>query len=240
MNLKKTVTSGHLFAYDELNDGFQIVNGNTSFFVKQKNNKLSFSGITEDRLHAFFDHDKKLNLPKELEQHAEIKLVRQDLRQAILTFIMTANNNQKRIKKMMDSFRDLHPKRHIPTTFSEEQLRNIGFGYRAKNVAATNKILTKKFLDKIKKSDYEEQRNLLLTLPGVGPKVADCIMAYSELACPYAFPQDVWVIRAVKRRHKLKSYSYDYVRRFAKKKFGKDASYVQHYYFLEEQKVNHL
>ena len=114
----------------------------------------------------------------------------------------------------------------------------MNFGYRAKSLAKTNKLLTKDFLDKVRNADYETQRELLLTLPGVGPKVADCIMAYSELACPYAFPQDVWVIRAVKRRHKLKSYSYDYVRAFAKKRFKEDASYIQHYYFLEEQRIS--
>jgi len=231
MNLKKTILSGHLFAYDELKDGFRIINNDKEFVVKEP---LRFEGISEQEGKKFFDLERTIENPL---INPEIRLVRQDLRQAIITFIMTANNNQKRIKKMMDSLRELHPKKHLPKEFSEEELRERGFGYRAKTLAATNKQLTKKFLDKIRNAEYEEQRNLLLTLPGVGPKVADCIMAYSELASPYAFPQDVWVTRAMKRRHELKSYTYEHVRQFAKKKFKEEASSVGHNYFLEEQKL---
>lgn len=232
MNLRKTILSGHLFAYDELESGFRIVNNNKEFTVKEP---LVFEGINEEEGRTFFDLKRTFINPL---INPEIRLVRQDLRQAIITFIMTANNNQKRIKKMMDSLRELHPKRYLPEEFTEEQLRERGFGYRAKTLAATNKLLTHEFLEKVKDAEHEEQRELLLTLPGVGPKVADCIMAYSELASPYAFPQDIWVTRAMKRRHKLKSYSYEYVRKFAKKKFKEEASYVGHNYFLEEQTIS--
>lgn len=235
---KKTLLAGHFFCYDEQTDGsYVVINGNKQYIIRADDNYTSWS----QELQEFFDLKKDLdNIPEELHIYSDVRLVRQELRQAIITFITTANNNQKRIKKLLDALRtqgeEIAPNiRALPEKFSEEQLRNLGFGYRAKTLAATNKLLTKEFLEQIKSSKAEEQRRLLLSLPGVGPKVADCIMAYSELACPYAFPQDVWVMRAVKRRHKLTNYSYEYVRSFAKKRFKEDASYVQHYYFLDEQ-----
>ena len=232
-----TIKAGHFFCYDEDNNTITIINGKKHYVINKKTKRIP------QELEEFFDLNKNFSF---LEQHPElqpynnIRLVRQDLRQAILTFITTANNNQKRIKKLLDALRSLGEElspgvKTLPKDFSEEQLRNLGFGYRAKTLAQTNQLLTEEFLEKIRQSNEEEQRALLLTLPGVGPKVADCILAYSELASPYAFPQDVWVLRAVKRRHKLKNYSYNYVRAFAKKRFKEHASYIQHYYFLDEQ-----
>ena len=81
-----------------------------------------------------------------------------------------------------------------------QDLRNLGLGFRDKRVYETTKIIVNKQLD-LEKLKQEKQINkvkeILLTLPGIGPKVADCIMLFSTLKCLEVFPIDVWVKRVM-------------------------------------------
>jgi N-glycosylase/DNA lyase len=65
----------------------------------------------------------------------------------------------------------------------EETLRKLGFGYRAKYIANTAKAIHtldhgEEWLMGLRKLSYEEAHNALLTLQGVGPKVADCVVSW--------------------------------------------------------------
>ena len=245
-DLAATVRSGHLFAYDDLGKGkFRVINGNKSFVVEQKKSLLRYSGITEKELLFFFDLDldvaalqrrlgKDRALRPLLVRYKEIRLVRQDVRQAILTFILSSNNNQKRIKGMVDRHRACVAR-------SEMEYVRLGFGYRAPWIAAAEARLSPSFLATLRSLDYDDAKSLLLSLPGVGPKVADCVLAYSELARGEAFPADVWVKRALKRWYpsyfRDKPLTDKNIRLFAQKKFGDDAAYAQHYLFLAAQEL---
>lgn len=232
-DLKKTITSGHFFSYEEKDDGYDVLDG-TKFFVKQNNNKLYYNTTTK-HIKRFFNLDKDLSklyrtkdpiLKKAIEQNKGVRLIHADLRTTIISFILSSNNNMKRIKKMVDFLRKRKFK--IP---SEQILREAGFGYRAKYLAESNKLMTKTFLEELKKMDFHKARETLMILPGVGPKVADCILAYSELAMP-AFPVDVWVGRA------LEWYGLKNDKNLIKevhKRWGEDAAYVQHYLFMAAQ-----
>ena len=80
----------------------------------------------------------------------------------------------------------------------ETKLRNLGFGYRAKYIAkAASDILNKggvKWLDSLTKLSYPEAHEELIKLPGIGPKVGDCIclMALNFLE---AVPVDTHIIQ---------------------------------------------
>jgi N-glycosylase/DNA lyase len=77
----------------------------------------------------------------------------------------------------------------------------------------------------------DEARNELLKLPGVGRKIADCVLLFAY-GFQSAFPLDVWVLRALrelyfpKRRVKL-----DRLQRFSQTNFGPNAGYAQQYLF---------
>ena len=135
-DLKKTITSGHFFSYEEKNDGYLIYN-NKEFFVKQEKNKLFYEGISKKDLIFFFDLDKDLSklyttkdpiLKKAIKQNKGVRLVRANLRITIISFILSSNNNMKRIKKMVDFLRK--KKFKIP---SEQILRDTGFGYSSRS-----------------------------------------------------------------------------------------------------------
>ncbi len=83
--------------------------------------------------------------------------------------------------------------------------------------------------------NYEIVRNMLLELPGVGPKVADCILLFSTLKKLEAFPIDVWVKRVVEelyfdKENNLKITNDD-INKLAKEKYGELAGIAQQYLF---------
>ncbi|KAI8806786.1 DNA glycosylase [Cladochytrium replicatum] len=129
-----------------------------------------------------------------------VRVLRQDPEENLLSFLCTQNNNIKRITGMIDRLcerygkfvaevQDVGLKFHeFPEPSSlihddaEQQLRDLGFGYRAKYIYGTAKTLVENgepWLKSLRSVDYETARAELLKLPGVGPKVADCVCLFS-------------------------------------------------------------
>ena len=142
-----------------------------------------------------------------------IRILNQDLWETIISFIISANNNIPRIKKIIERLSINYGKKidfkgteyySFPTPeqlskASIQDLRNLGLGFRDERVYnTTRKILSKEIdLDIIKKlNNTEKMREELLKLDGVGPKVADCILLFS-LKRRDVFPIDVWVRRVM-------------------------------------------
>jgi N-glycosylase/DNA lyase len=127
-----------------------------------------------------------------------------------------------------------------------------GLGYRTKYVLETSRrVCQDNFdLENLKKLSYEEAKNLLMDLPGVGAKVADCVLLFS-LDKTEAFPVDVWVKRVVLNHYsdklepglakKLTSHSslssgdYAKLNGFGRSYFGKYAGYAQEYLYHFER-----
>lgn len=247
-DLALTLKSGQLFTYKEQNNTFIVQDGNVTFSISQQGDNLTFSGTTKEHVRELFDLDLNVEeLHSSLSSHKQLipyfrmykglRLIRQNLRQAILTFILSSNNNQKRIKKMVE-----HLQEHHQGIFYEEGklnsllLKNGNFGYREKYVIQADKMLTKDFLEKIEFATPNQRRELLQTIPGVGPKVADCIMTYSTLRTNNEFPADVWVKRAITKWYNFKKPLTDKnIQEWAKKKFKHNAAYAQQYLFLAAQ-----
>lgn len=143
-----------------------------------------------------------------------IRLLNQDLWETIISFIISANNNIPRIKGIIERISKRYGNKiewrgvdyyTFPTPeqlskASVEDLRNLGLGFRDVRVYETTKMVVNKQLDfnKLhKEKDTVAVRDELLKLPGVGPKVADCILLFSTLKRLDVFPIDVWVRRVM-------------------------------------------
>ena len=129
-----------------------------------------------------------------------------------------------------------------------EEIRKCKLGFRAKRVLKTSRIIHKEELDleTLRKTDYEHARNELLSLPGVGPKVADCVLLFS-LDKLEAFPVDVWMkriilkyysshfeplfIEKIRNRRSLTPHEYREISLFGQRYFGRYAGYAQEYLF---------
>lgn len=111
-------------------------------------------------------------------------------------------------------------------------LKECGVGYRAPYMKKASKMFTLEMdLSEIPKMSYDEAFETILKVPGVGPKVADCILLYG-FNFKEAFPSDVWIKRIVSYLYfDGKDISVSKVREFGMEEFGDYAGYVQLYMF---------
>jgi N-glycosylase/DNA lyase len=116
---------------------------------------------------------------------------------------------------------------------TESDLRNCKMGFRAPYLLASARIIAGGQLDlfRLARMPLAEARIELLKLPGVGPKIADCVLLFAY-GFPSAFPVDVWVMKALRdlyfpRRKPTRSR----LQRFIETYFGQNAGYAQQYLF---------
>ncbi len=119
---------------------------------------------------------------------------------------------------------------------SEQELRNLKLGYRAKYVYGVARILIKEptFLSRVSKSSYEEAKSLLMTLPGVGAKIADCTLLFGSKKTE-AFPVDTWISKALDRHYCLDSFTQIQKVLFARNHFGVYCGLAQQFLFSGER-----
>ena len=111
-------------------------------------------------------------------------------------------------------------------------LKSCGVGYRAPYMRSASELFSLEMdLSEIPKMTYDEAFEAILEVPGVGPKVADCILLYG-FNFREAFPSDVWIKRIVSHLYfDGKDISVAKVREFGMEEFGDMAGYVQLYMF---------
>ena len=114
----------------------------------------------------------------------------------------------------------------------ENNLQACGVGYRAKYIINAARMIQSEIgIQKVARMNYDEAFDTILHLPGVGPKVADCILLYG-FKIQEAFPVDVWIKRIVEHLYfpgeELKPQE---VREFGMERYGAWAGYVQLYLF---------
>lgn len=113
-----------------------------------------------------------------------------------------------------------------------KNLKSCGVGYRAKYIINSANIINKQIdLKNLSLKGYEEAFNTIIHLPGVGPKVADCILLYG-FGFGRAFPVDVWISRIVSNMYfNGEDIKPSKARLFGMEKFKHYAGYVQLYMF---------
>ena len=181
-----------------------------------------------------------------------IRILNQELNETILSFIISANNNIPRIKGIIEricrkygneivwngkSYYTFPSLENLKDT-SIEDFRNLGAGFRDKRLFETVHILLEKKVDTEKwysQKNTKIVRDELLTLSGVGPKVADCILLFSDLKRFDVFPIDVWVRRVMNELYinnpDETKVSKKEIEKIAKEKFGVLEGLAQQYLF---------
>ena len=225
--------------------------------------KGALDGEIEKIVRFYFDLDRNYeeikrelsNIDKYLKTSVEygkgIRILNQDLWETIISFIISANNNIPRIKGIIERISkkygteiEWNEKKYYtfptPEQLSQakiEDLRALGTGFRDIRIyETTRKVLNKEFdLDKAHKKDTLTAREELLTLSGVGPKVADCILLFSTLKRFDVFPIDVWVRRVMNelyiKNEDENKVSKKEIMKIAEQKFGDLEGLAQQYLF---------
>ena len=192
------------------------------------------------------------NMKTSIEYGKGIRILNQDLWETIISFIISANNNIPRIKGIIERLsekygNEIEYKGQKYYTFpSPEQLkdvtveeyRKLGLGFRDVRLYETTKMILNKKVDLIKMKNNPNTtkvREELLSLSGVGPKVADCILLFSDLKRLEVFPIDVWVRRVMNdlyiKQEDENKVSKKQIEKIAEEKFGDLAGLAQQYLF---------
>ena len=192
------------------------------------------------------------NMKTSIEYGKGIRILNQDLWETIISFIISANNNIPRIKGIIERLSQKYGKEIIfegkkyytfPTpeelkNVTVEEYRNLGLGFRDIRLYETTKMILEKEIniEKLKENpNTQEVREELLKLSGVGPKVADCILLFSDLKRFEVFPIDVWVRRVMNdlyiKNEDENKVSKKQIEKIAKEKFGDLAGLAQQYLF---------
>ncbi|MCX7866424.1 DNA-3-methyladenine glycosylase family protein [Limisphaera sp. VF-2] len=119
----------------------------------------------------------------------------------------------------------------------ENELRRCGMGFRAPYlIAAARAVVEGRLdLDALRRGSYAGARAALMALPGVGPKVADCVCLFG-LGFLEAFPVDTWVARALRERYfRGRRVSPERLAEFGRRHFGPYAGYAQQYLFHDRR-----
>ncbi|KAG0670909.1 8-oxoguanine glycosylase ogg1 [Maudiozyma exigua] len=173
-----------------------------------------------------------------LRQHDDsfIEILGQEPWETLVSFICSTNNNISRITKMCHALCTNYGKmignlgsteyysfpssEDLVENATEHELRELGFGYRAKYIidTASKMVEDKKhydncsdteFLTKLAKSnDYDGLREQLMSYSGIGPKVADCICLMG-MKKDEVVPVDVHVARIAERDYKIRATNTD-------------------------------
>ena len=177
-----------------------------------------------------------------------LRVLRQDPWECLAAFICSQNSNMPRIKQMVWSVASMgraldpdgryraFPNPEVVADLGESRLRSLGLGYRAPHLVESAREVANSgyWLQTLRSASYADARLELMQLPGVGPKVADCVLAYS-LDKPEAFPIDVHVMRAMTRLYELPDrMKTGDVAAWARDRFGEWSSLVQLYVFRDE------
>lgn len=114
----------------------------------------------------------------------------------------------------------------------EEDLRACGIGYRARSVHACARLLRDRpgFPESLADADTASAREALLGLPGVGRKIADCVLLFG-LGRLEAFPVDTWIARELRAAYGLGDFADRQLQAFAAAHFGAHAGFAQQFLF---------
>jgi N-glycosylase/DNA lyase len=177
-----------------------------------------------------------------------LRIIRQPKWECLATFICSSMKQVAHIRQISKALRErfgvpLKIDRHVAHTFpsaqrlsesSESELRKCALGYRAKNLLATARLVDsgEADLDAWSALSDPDLREKLCALPGVGAKIANCVMlfAYERLR---AFPIDVWIERVLREKYFLRQgkATVQRLREFSETYFGEHRGYAQQYLF---------
>ena len=199
------------------------------------------------------------NMKTSVEYGKGIRILNQDLWETIISFIISANNNIPRIKGIIERLSKkygneiIYKEKSYYTFPTPEQLkdvtvqeyRELGLGFRDIRLYETTKMILENQvnLEELRTNpNTYEVREKLLTLSGVGPKVADCILLFSDLKRFEVFPIDVWVRRVmndlyIKNKDETKV-TKKQIEKIAKEKYGDLAGIAQQYLFYWKREEN--
>lgn len=272
-DLEKTLSCGQLFRWEKHGDWWFGTVERKVIKIRHVNDVLEFEGARNEFVKDYFRLQDDLPcilstisrddfIKRATAASPGLRLVRQPPWECLISYICATYKNIPAIRSMIFELslrfgekitfegKVFHtfPDPQVLAAASRHELVSCGLGFRAKRIQETARAIAENEVDleALRKADYAEAKKGLLRLPGVGHKVADCVLLFSMEKLE-SFPVDVWIKRVVQeryahwfdalfisrisRKNSLSPREYEDVSRSARKYFGKYAGYAQEYLF---------
>jgi N-glycosylase/DNA lyase len=266
LDLKATLLSGQCFRVQQINNKFFVVLSDRVILIWEENNYLCIESNNYDNLEKvitnYFDLNtdygeinKELSLKDKyissiIEKCKGYKILRQNSFEMYISFIISQNNNVKRISNSVEKISKKYGKKIIfkgneyclfpnldeLSNIKISDLNEIGLGYRDKYIINAIEYLkkNKNLFDKLKNLDGKSSVAELMKINGIGLKVASCILLFGFYKLD-VFPIDRWVIKNIEiHYHNIKN-DVDNISKFAKENYGKYSAIAIQYMFHSER-----
>jgi N-glycosylase/DNA lyase len=270
VNVEHTINSGQVFLWQKHGTKWYGINGADVLAVDEKTASVkSYSGVEYDLFRNDDDFDKileEISADKILRDAARkfsgLRLMRQDPFQCYVSFIVSSNSSIQNIRLTLERIVKkfgrktkfsgiefhLFPDPKKLAEASRAELLSCGLGYRAEFVKNAAKSVREKLIDleSLKKSSYDYAKESLLSVDGIGNKVADCVMLFS-LEKLEAFPLDRWIVRSLQEYYPekfsfegktLTDKKYRSLHQKVVEYFGPHAGYCQQFLFKMIRETN--
>ena len=266
INVENSINSGQVFLWKKNGNYWDGINGqdvlrvnNNGVIKSYQNLKIDFFRKNDslDNIIKSISKDKTVRIA--VKKYLGLRILKQDPFQCLISFIISSNSNIQKIKTNLENISKkfgtkikfenqeffLFPKSRKLGKASINEITSCGVGYRAKFIKdAANMIFSKEIdFDSLKKSKYFETKKSICSIPGVGNKVADCVMLFS-LNKLEAFPLDRWMIRILEKYYRnefhletktITEKQYDILHEKIVNHFGPYAGYAQQFLFKMER-----
>ncbi len=268
INVENSINSGQVFLWRKNNEDWYGINGQNILRVSGSGTiTKSYQNVRTDFFRKRDDIGKIIRAisrdtitRKAVKQYLGLRILEQDPFQCLISFIVSSNSNIQKIKnsleRISEKFGDkvefegkeffLFPKPERLAKASMSQIMSCGVGYRARFIkeAANKTALGKIDWDYLKKCSYQEAKDEVCLIPGVGNKVADCVLLFS-LDKLEAFPLDRWIIGIlekyypdkfqIKAKKTITEKQYGILHEKIVDYFGAYAGYAQQFLFKMER-----
>jgi N-glycosylase/DNA lyase len=187
-----------------------------------------------------------------LETFPGLRILCQPFGETLLGFLCSATKQIVQIKQMVALLASRHGAplfaeageaavHRLPTwpelaRVPEAELRSCLLGFRARYIHQTAQFLAARpdWLEETESLPYAAAKERLCSLPGVGEKVADCVLLFGAGRLE-AFPVDVWIVKTMERRYGLHGWKPAQIAHFGRTHFGPLAGLAQQYLFAYER-----
>lgn len=199
---------GQIFAFKKTDFGYVLWSKDQKAELIEFSNYYEIKTDNTDYFEKFFDLENdyskikfqlcKFDIMKEpIKFGYGIRILKNDPFEMLISFIISANNNIKRIQKTIFALKEKFFSENFPTydqllSLTESDFVKLGLGYRADQLYKALRQVNPELLKEWQNLPTKQLRNNLISISGVGPKVADCVLLFG-FSRKDVFPVDTWI-----------------------------------------------
>ncbi len=270
IDIDNSINSGQVFLWEKDGINWYGINGQNILKINENgsiksilNLKTNFLRKNDNIQEIIRSISKDKTVKKAVKEYEGLRIFKQEPFQCMISFIISSNSNIQKIKNSLEKITKkfgtkvtiqnkeffLFPKPEKLANASIEEIKKCGVGYRAPFIKQASKMIVLKKINfkYLEKCDYEEAKKNICLIPGVGNKVADCILLFS-LNKLEAFPLDTWMIKILEKYYSnqfnietktITEKQYQILHEKIVNYFGPYCGYAQQFLFkMEREKYN--